>query len=210
MPKRLHMLPVLFAMIMSASSMTAAPLRAAGPDPPDQVQHTDKMLCEALHSIILYFDRNQEDILTQANEEIAESTFQEAITIFEREDLHDASVEALIEDVETLRRQDFRGKLEDTGERLSAMHRDGCLKLRSSMHGARDARDVLSRPGFELASVRRDVQDLGQYAPIEFRTPVFRCVGDFEMCKATLSDELGCGITFMICVGQQLIPFVSK
>lgn len=210
MPKRLHMLPVLFAMIMLASSMTAAPLHAAGRDPPDQAQHSDKILCEALHSIIVYFDRNREIILTKAKEGIAERTFQEAIAIFEREDLHDTSVEALIDDVEKFRRQNFRGKLEDTAERLSAMHRNGCLKLRSSRHGARDARDVLSRHGFELASVRHDVQDLGQYAPIEFRTPVFRCVGDFEMCKATLSDELGCGITFMICVGQQLIPFVSK
>ena len=210
MPKRLHMLPMLFVVIMLANSMTAAPLHAAGPDPPDQAQYTDKILCEALHSIIVYFDRSREDILTKAKEGIAERTFQEAITIFEREDLHDASVEALIEDVETFRRQDFRGKLEDTAERLRVMHRDGCLKLRSSRHGARDARDVLSRPGFELASVRRDVEDLGQYAPIEFRTPVFRCVGDFEMCRTTLNDELGCGITFMICVGQQLIPFVSK
>jgi hypothetical protein len=68
----------------------------------------------------------------------------------------------------------------------------------------------MTEPRVELASVRRDVRELSHYAPVEFKTPVFQCVGDFERCKGALSDEFGCGITFMICVGQKLIPFTAQ
>lgn len=210
MSKHLHILSVVLVTIGLSPSMAASPVHATGADPPDQVEHAERVLCEALDGLILYFDENRKDFMTKAREEIEREALREALVIFEREDLGDASAMALIEDVEARRLRDFRGKLSDTAEQLRIVYRDGCLKTRGSMRAPQDARDVLSRPGFEFASVRRDVEHLGQYAPIEFKTPVFRCVGDFEMCRTTLDDELGCGITFMVCVGQQLIPFVSR
>jgi hypothetical protein len=84
------------------------------------------------------------------------------------------------------------------------------MQTRGSLHSPGAAREDMTEPRVELASVRRDVRELSHYAPVEFKTPVFQCVGDFERCKGALSDEFGCGITFMICVGQKLIPFTAQ
>lgn len=210
MSKSLRGLPTLFVTVALGLSVTAAPVRATGADPPDHVATTEPILCEALNGLILYVDRHETTFVTKAQETIARETLREAATIFQRDDLGDAGAQSLIEDVEAFRLRDFRDKLHETTESLRIVYRDACLTTRNASRAPRAVRDVLARPGFEFAAVRRNVEDLGQYAPIEFRTPVFRCVGDFEMCKASLGDELGCGITFMICVGQQLIPFASK
>jgi hypothetical protein len=56
-----------------------------------------------------------------------------------------------------------------------------------------------------------------RHAPPEFKTAVFQCVGDYERCKhfymqkaAHFDAQMGCGTAFLICTGQNLIPFVGK
>jgi hypothetical protein len=53
--------------------------------------------------------------------------------------------------------------------------------------------------------------------PPEFQSAVFKCIGDYELCKnyyeikeARFDAEVGCGAAFLICTGQNLISFVKK
>lgn len=44
-----------------------------------------------------------------------------------------------------------------------------------------------------------------------YATPVFKCLGDFEKCKAArTSSKYVCRALLAICVGKHLIPFVPK
>lgn len=42
----------------------------------------------------------------------------------------------------------------------------------------------------------------------KYKTPVFRCHGDYEECIKTSSNPKCCLALFAVCVGKHLIPFV--
>jgi hypothetical protein len=53
--------------------------------------------------------------------------------------------------------------------------------------------------------------------PPDFQSAVFHCVSDYERCntyyvtKGQMVDAgIGCGVTFMVCVAERLIPFAGK
>jgi hypothetical protein len=41
-----------------------------------------------------------------------------------------------------------------------------------------------------------------------YKTPVFKCLEDFEKCKKHSSSQILCRAALAICVGKHLIPFV--
>ena len=50
---------------------------------------------------------------------------------------------------------------------------------------------------------------LARRAPAkEYKTAVFKCLGDCEKCKSSSSSGRLCLAAFVICVGKHLIPFV--
>jgi hypothetical protein len=61
------------------------------------------------------------------------------------------------------------------------------------------------------------MRDVATAAPPEFQSAVFYCVSDYERCNTYYVAKgkgfdagLGCGVTFMMCVAQQLIPLAGK
>jgi hypothetical protein len=42
-----------------------------------------------------------------------------------------------------------------------------------------------------------------------YKTPVFKCLEDFEKCKKHSSSQNLCRAALVICVGKHLIPFVN-
>ena len=42
-----------------------------------------------------------------------------------------------------------------------------------------------------------------------YKTPVFKCLEDFEKCKRHSSSQTLCRAALAICVGKHLIPFVK-
>jgi hypothetical protein len=67
----------------------------------------------------------------------------------------------------------------------------------------------------ELEQVRALFGEAAQKAVAKrapaYVTPVFRCLGDFEKCKAArTTNKYVCRALFAICVGKHLIPLVPK
>lgn len=175
-----------------------------------RTEHSNQEICAALRSVGLYLDQHRQIILTHAQAEIEDRTRADAEMALDPDEFDKVGVRELIAGVADHRLAQLQGKLKTTTARLRDVYADGCLITRGWPGSAGDAREVMAEPRVELAAVRRDVQELSHYAPAEFKTPVFQCVGDFEICKGAISDEFGCGITFMICVGRQLIPFAAN
>lgn len=44
----------------------------------------------------------------------------------------------------------------------------------------------------------------------KYKTPVFKCHGDYEECVKNSSNPNLCMALFVVCVGKQLIPFVRQ
>jgi hypothetical protein len=63
----------------------------------------------------------------------------------------------------------------------------------------------------------KDVIEVASAVDPRFETAAFQCVGDFERCKrfygvqgSGLSERWGCSVIFLICIGQQIIPFAGE
>jgi hypothetical protein len=61
------------------------------------------------------------------------------------------------------------------------------------------------------------MRELSKIAPLEFRSAAFICVADYELCRnyymerrETFAAGFGCGVSYLVCVGQQLVPFAGK
>jgi hypothetical protein len=61
------------------------------------------------------------------------------------------------------------------------------------------------------------MREVAKVAPPEFQSAVFLCVSDYERCSTcyiaksqAVDANLGCGVTFVVCVAERLIPFAGQ
>ena len=90
---------------------------------------------------------------------------------------------------------------------------------------AQFSHQIAPRMAFDAKPDLRKVQEQYERLPKEFvdealkvaakrgpnyKTPVFRCLEDFEKCKRSRSARYLCHALLAICVGKQLIPLVRQ
>jgi hypothetical protein len=56
----------------------------------------------------------------------------------------------------------------------------------------------------------REAKKIAKKAGPKYQTPVFKCVGDYEMCMTSSSSKILCRAVLALCVAQHLIHLIPK
>ncbi|WP_038966978.1 hypothetical protein [Bradyrhizobium diazoefficiens] len=89
----------------------------------------------------------------------------------------------------------FRARLEETSHSFEADDSDA----------VKERRAVIRK--MNQASGKFIERKTGTKTPV-YKTPVFKCHGDYEECVKASSNPKLCLALFAVCVGKHLIPFV--
>jgi len=91
------------------------------------------------------------------------------------------------------------------GERVAAVAKELYQQIRPTMSFDSDLEEL--RKEYE-ETPKKFTKEAAKARGPAYKTPVFKCLEDFEKCKRSTSDPILCRAVLAICVGKHLIPFV--